>query len=126
MVTENKIKVLVIDDDEIVRLTIESLLAAQNVEIILAEDGEEGIQKAQKFLPDAILLDVMMPRMDGYETCLRLRANPQTAEIPIFMVTALDDRDSRLAGFAAGADDFIAKPYHIEIMTTVLARHVRD
>lgn len=108
---ENKIKVLVIDDDEIVRITIESLLTTQNVEIILAEDGEEGIQKAQKFLPDAILLDVMMPRMDGYETCLRLRANPQTAEIPIFMVTALDDRDSRLAGFAAGADDFIAKPF---------------
>lgn len=107
----DKITVLIIDDDEIVRMTIESLLAAQNVNIILAEDGEEGVKMAQEFLPDAILLDVMMPGMDGYETCRQIRANPHTAEIPIFMVTALDDRDSRLAGFKAGADDFIAKPF---------------
>jgi DNA-binding response OmpR family regulator len=105
------LKLLVIDDDEIVRLTLEGLLAAQDMEVILAEDGRIGLQKAQETRPDAILLDVMMPGMDGYETCRQLRADPALAEIPIIMVTALDDRDSRLTGLAAGADDFLTKPF---------------
>jgi DNA-binding response OmpR family regulator/anti-sigma regulatory factor (Ser/Thr protein kinase) len=105
------ITILIVDDDAIVRYTLESLLSARDVKILFAENGEIGLQKALAFQPDAILLDVMMPGMDGYETCRQIRATPAIAEIPVIMISALDDRNSRLAGLVAGADDFLTKPF---------------
>jgi putative two-component system response regulator len=104
-------KILIVDDDEIVRETLESLLSAEEVDILFAENGEGGLQMAKQHQPDVILLDVMMPGMDGYETCRSIRAIPSLAEIPILMITALDDRESRITGIKAGADDFLNKPF---------------
>ncbi len=106
-----KARILVIDDEAIVRLTVESLLADRNVELIFAENGRQGLELARQSLPDAILLDIMMPDMDGYEVCRRIRAIPELAEVPIIIITALDSRASRLAGLDAGADDFLTKPF---------------
>ncbi len=106
-----KARILVIDDEAIVRLTVESLLADRNVELLFAENGKQGLELARQSLPDAILLDIMMPDMDGYEVCRRIRAIPELAEVPIIIITALDSRASRLAGLDAGADDFLTKPF---------------
>lgn len=106
-----KARILVIDDEAIVRLTVESLLADRNVELLFASNGREGLELARQSLPDAILLDIMMPDMDGYEVCRQVRAIPELAEVPIIIITALDSRASRLAGLDAGADDFLTKPF---------------
>jgi signal transduction histidine kinase len=121
----NKPNLLVIDDDILARETFAALLVDSGYELAYASSGLEGIEKASTLHPEVILLDVMMPGMDGYEVCRRLRANPQLAEVPIIMVTAMDDRDSRLVGLDAGADDFLAKPIdslELEIRLRTLKR----
>lgn len=107
---ETRSSVLVIDDDRNVRETLEALLANQ-YEFFAAANGVDGLDLALQTQPDVILLDVMMPKLDGFEVCRRIRATALLAEIPILMITALDDRDSRLRGLRQGADDFIAKPF---------------
>ena len=113
-------KILIVDDEPIIRTTLESLLFAEDLDLLFAENGAEGVAMAQEHQPDAILLDVMMPGMDGYETCRRIRANPALAETHIIMITALDDRASRMAGLSAGADDFLTKPFDgVEIQVRI-------
>lgn len=106
-------KILVVDDEAIARITIEALLSAEKYTIYFAENGEEGVAIAANIMPDIVLLDVMMPGMNGFETCKKIRSMPKLAEVPILLVTALDDRDSRISGLQAGADDFITKPYDV-------------
>ena len=106
-----KSTILIVDDEQVSRYTVEILLAAEGYNLVFAENGEDGLQKAEELVPDLMLLDVMMPGMDGFEVCQRLRNNKRLAELPIVMVTALDDRDSRLRGIKVGADDFMSKPY---------------
>jgi putative two-component system response regulator len=103
-------KILIIDDEPMVRETLQVLLEDE-FDLHFGENGVEGLAKALEILPDLILLDVMMPGMDGFEVCRRIRAAPQLAEVPIIMITALDDRDSRLEGVRAGVDDFLSKPF---------------
>jgi len=107
----NNNTVLIVDDEEIGRETLGDLLVNHGVQLLFAANGPEALAKAVAFTPDVILLDVMMPGMDGFEVCRRLRADPLLAEVPIIMVTALDDRASRLQGIEAGADDFVSKPF---------------
>jgi two-component system, cell cycle sensor histidine kinase and response regulator CckA len=102
--------VLIVDDEPKGRELLEDLLRPQGYELAFAGDGAEALAKAAEIMPDVILLDVMMPGMDGYEVCKSLRANPLLAEVPVLMLTALDDRDSRLYGLEAGADEFLTKP----------------
>lgn len=103
--------ILIVDDDPGARETLEALLQVEGYQLILVSNGEEAIAQAKQVMPSLILLDVMMPDMDGFEVCRRLRSIPLLAEVPVILVTALDDRDSRLEGIEAGADDFISKPY---------------
>ena len=103
---------ILIVDDEIAGLhTLESILDGQGYQIVMAQNGPEAIEKTRALLPDVILLDVMMPGMDGFEVCRTIRNDPLLAEIPIIMLTALDDRKSLLIGLESGADDYITKPY---------------
>jgi DNA-binding response OmpR family regulator len=104
--------VLIVDDDPAGQMALESLLVGQGYALAIASSGEDAYTKAQALKPDLILLDIMMPGMDGIEVCRLIRANPVLAKVPIIMVTALDDQESRLHGIKAGADDFITKSYH--------------
>jgi uncharacterized domain HDIG len=105
--------VLVIDDDPNVRDILSDLLKRERCVVHTAESGLSGIAAARAELPDLILLDVMMPDLDGFSVCRMLRDDPLTAEVPIIMITALDDRSSRLEGVKAGADEFLSKPVEL-------------
>lgn len=106
-----KASILIVDDKEMSRDTLEALLINEGYDLSFAGGGMEALEKAGEILPDLILLDVMMPGIDGFEVCRRLRSNAVTAEVPVILVTSLDDPDSRMTGIDAGADDFISKPF---------------
>lgn len=103
--------ILIVDDEYSGRETLQSVLEGEGYNLVMAENGPQAIEKAKTIFPDVILLDVMMPGMTGFEVCERIRNDPQVAEIPIIILTALDDRDALLTGLKAGADDFISKPF---------------
>lgn len=103
--------ILIVDDMPAGRDTLEELLLSPEFQLAFASNGPEALALAAALTPDLILLDVMMPGMDGFEVCRRLRADPHLREVPVVMVTALDDRNSRLQGLEAGADDFVSKPF---------------
>ncbi len=102
-------KVLVVDDEEFNRELLEAVLVT-NYDITMACNGEEALEKVSQEPPDIILLDIMMPRMDGYEVCRRLKGKKETELIPVVMVTALREKEDRIKGLEAGADDFLTKP----------------
>lgn len=112
--------ILIVDDEPFGRETLGDLLLTEDYTLAFAANGPEALAKAAELTPDVILLDVMMPGMDGFEVCRRLRADPDLAEVPVIMITALDDRASRLTGIEAGADDFMSKPFdRVELRTRV-------
>ena len=103
-------RVLVVDDLEPNVKLLEAKLTAEYFEVVTGSSGPEAIEVARREQPDIILLDVMMPGMDGYEACRLLKADPLTEHIPVVMVTALDQQSDRIEGLDAGADDFLTKP----------------
>jgi DNA-binding response OmpR family regulator len=105
-------KTLIIDDDVETLKLVGMMLQRQGYGIVAATSGAQGLTLAENELPDIILLDLMMPQMDGYEVARRLRANPETARIPILMFTARSQIEDRVAGFESGADAYIVKPAH--------------
>jgi PAS domain S-box-containing protein len=122
--------ILVIDDDRMTREYLNALLEHDGYSVEMASNGAEGLEMAARLLPDVILLDVIMPGMDGFDVCRQLRTHPLLGEAPIILITALDDRQARLHGFDAGADDFISKPFdrmelRARIRTTVRLNRYR-
>jgi two-component system, sensor histidine kinase and response regulator len=114
--------ILIVDDTPAGRKVLERLLSNAGYRIAVADNGAEALSRAAELIPDLILLDVMMPGMDGFEVCRRLRADMSLSEVPIMFVTALGDRESRLLGIEAGADDFVTKPLdRIELQARVRA-----
>ena len=103
-------RVLVVDDILSNVKLLEAKLTAEYFEVISAFNGQECLAKMEEGAPDIVLLDVMMPGMDGFEVCRRIKSNPKTAHVPVVMVTALDQPSDRVAGLEAGADDFLTKP----------------
>lgn len=105
-------KILIIDDDVDTLRLVGLMLQRQGYQIVAASNGSQGLEKAFEERPDLILLDVMMPDMDGFEVTRRLRKNPATTAIPILMFTAKTQLDDKVAGFEVGADDYLTKPTH--------------
>jgi putative two-component system response regulator len=104
-------RILVVDDHPSSRMTAVALLGVEGYDVIEADCGSSALEAVNRSNPDLILLDVMMPGMDGFEVCRRLKQDEQTRLTPIVFVTALDDRRSRLKGIEAGGDDFLIKPF---------------
>lgn len=102
--------VLIVDDDATARQTVEMLLLRQGYTLAFATNGPEALAKLETLTPDVILLDVMMPGMDGFAVCRQIKAHPIWEHIPVVLVTALDSKDDMVRGLDAGADDFIHKP----------------
>ena len=105
-------KILIIDDDIDTLKLVGMMLQKQGYLIVAANNGTQGLEQAESENPDLILLDVMMPEMDGYEVTRRLRGNPLTSNTPILMFTAKTQLDDKVTGFEAGADDYLTKPTH--------------
>ncbi len=113
-------RVLVVDDVEANVKLLQARLMAEYFEVLTASNGPDALQKCQAGLCDIVLLDVMMPGMDGYEVCHRIKSDPRTAHLPVVIITALDQPEDKLQGLEAGADDFLTKPTHdLSLITRV-------
>ncbi len=115
-------KILLVDDSRVVLRVEQILLSKGPYQLAMASDGVEGLERARADPPDLILMDLMMPRMDGFETVRRLRADEATSRIPVIMVTTLGDARSMEAGFRSGCSDYVTKPFE----ATLLLSKVRD
>jgi CheY-like chemotaxis protein len=105
-------RILIVDDDRHNTETLAIMLGSEDYLISTATNGEDALEQATLKQPDLVLLDIMLPGMDGYEVAARIKSNPATANIPVIMVSALDDRETKLLGLTAGAEDFLSKPVH--------------
>ncbi len=108
---EKKTKILIVDDNVDAVELLEKRLRSEGYDTAEAYDGEEGLKKVVEYNPDLIILDVMMPKLDGYEVCKRLKIDENTRYIPVLMLTAKSDVESKVKGFDIGADDYLPKPF---------------
>jgi two-component system, OmpR family, alkaline phosphatase synthesis response regulator PhoP len=124
-------KILIADDNPQNVELLEAYLAEVDCEIQTAADGEETLQAVARFAPDLVLLDVMMPRLSGFEVCRKLRSDPATRDVTVLMVTALNETSDFERGVQAGTDDFLTKPVNkVELLCRVKSllrvRHLKD
>lgn len=108
------ISILVVEDDEIVAKTIERCLRGGDFRVRLAGSGVEGLRSARREVPNLVILDVIMPGMDGYAVCREMRADPVLADVPILFLTAKSKDEDKITGFTAGADDYLSKPFNVD------------
>ena len=120
----SKGNILVVDDEPAVRLLLRSILAKE-YSVIEAGDGEEAIRTAHMQRPDLILMDIMMPRMDGYVTCSKIKSDPVSREIPIVMLTAVDYELNKKLAREMGADGYITKPFSSQELLAIINRHIK-
>lgn len=106
-------KILLIDDDKAIIELVKINLEIQGHEVLIANDAVTGIAIAKQEIPDLIILDLMMPEVDGFTACQRIRQQESTQQIPILMLTALSRTDDKVSGFNAGADDYLTKPFEL-------------
>ncbi len=107
----NKGKILVVDDEVNITQILQFSIGAEGFEVLTAQNGEDAIEKARREQPDLIILDIMMPKIDGYEACRILKANPLTRNIPVVLLTAKGREIDKRLGFEVGATDYIVKPF---------------
>ena len=119
-------RILIVDDTKANLDLLCELLEAQGYSIAMAPNGDTALRIADRFKPDLILLDVMMPGIDGFEVCRRLKANPQTARIPVIFITAQNETESVVTGFEVGGVDYIAKPFHQEEVRVRVRTHLSN
>jgi len=114
--TMAKPKILVIEDERALTDVLSYNLEREGYEVALAHDGQEGLRKAQMQLPDLILLDLMLPKLDGLQVCRELRAGERTRHVPILMLTAKAEETDQVVGFSMGADDYVTKPFSVKVL----------
>jgi two-component system phosphate regulon response regulator PhoB len=109
-------RILIIEDERGLTDVLGYNLAREGYEVLVAHDGQEGLRKAQMQLPDLVVLDLMLPGMDGLEVCRHLRAGEQTRTVPILMLTAKAEETDQVVGFSMGADDYVTKPFSVKVL----------
>jgi DNA-binding response OmpR family regulator len=119
-------RVLVVDDDPSIRSMLEYALGFEGYEVVSAPDGASAIAHTRTHRPDAIVLDVMMPRMNGYDVAERLRSDPEVGDVPIIMLTARTGDEDVLDGWRAGVDSYLTKPLDLTLLFTELHRVTAD
>ncbi len=113
-------KILIVDDSSTVLLMEKMILSSGPYDVVSARDGQEGLEKARSELPDLILMDVIMPRMDGFEACRRIREEESTRAIPVIMVSTRGEMQSLESGYEAGCSDYVTKPINgLELISKV-------
>ena len=118
-------KILVVDDEPAIVRLMEFILARQGHHMLIAVNGEEALQKTRAHQPDLVLLDIMMPRIDGYEVARLLRADPKTAALPIIMLSAKAQTEDIRRGAEVGVDAYVTKPFSPERLVQVVAEHLQ-
>ncbi len=111
-----KQRILIIEDERDLTDVLSYNLQREGYEVLVAHDGQEGLRKAQMQTPDLILLDLMLPRMDGLEVCRELRAGERTRNVPILMLTAKAEETDQVVGFSMGADDYVTTPFSVKVL----------
>lgn len=117
-------KILIIDDEPGVRQLISDFLRPKGYEMLTAEDGMDGLQKAMRFIPNLILLDIMMPKMDGWQALTKLRLGEKTRNIPVVMLTGRSDTESLLKSGRERALDYFIKPVNLNELSTFIDRYI--
>jgi DNA-binding response OmpR family regulator len=117
--------VLIVDDTPDNLALLSDALDAHGYMVLVALDGQSALNRIQRRRPDLILLDAMMPGLDGFETCRRIKAEPDSADIPVLFMTALTDSEHVVEGFAAGGSDYVTKPIHTDEVLARVAAHLR-
>lgn len=118
-------KILVVDDSPTIRQLIMSMLSEISSDMVEAVDGEDAVRKAHEVQPDIVLLDVVLPKLNGYQVCRQLKSDPETAGIPVIMITRKAKDKDRQWGVEQGADDYITKPFNAGDLLAVVGRHVQ-
>lgn len=118
-------KVLLVDDTKTLLSLVQIYLMGLGIEFAIAADGLEGLEKAKAQKPDLVIADVRMPRMDGFELCAALRADPALCEVPVVLLTSLNDDASRQKGKLVGAAAFLNKPISVDALRAVVTRILR-
>lgn len=118
-------KIMVIDDSQTIRRTAETLLAREGYQVITAQDGFEALSKVADYQPDIIFVDIMMPRLDGYQACALIKANPRFAKTPVIMLSSKDGLFDRARGRIVGSDEYLTKPFTKDELLGAVRAHVR-
>jgi CheY-like chemotaxis protein len=118
-------KILVVDDEPTIVRLMEFILARQGHEMIVAVNGEEALEKIRAQQPDLVLLDIMMPRIDGYEVAQRLRADPATTALPIIMLSAKAQEEDIRRGVEVGVDEYVTKPFSPDHLVHVVSEYLK-
>ena len=123
--TENTAKVMVIDDSQTIRRTAETLLAREGYTVITAQDGFEALSKIADHQPDIIFIDIMMPRLDGYQACALIKGNPRYGRTPIIMLSSKDGLFDRARGRIVGSDEYLTKPFTKDELIGAVRAHIK-
>ena len=119
------LEVMVIDDGNTIRRSAEIFLAQAGCEVVLAEDGSDALAKIADHHPDVIFVDIMMPRLDGYQTCALIKKNPRLSPTPVIMLSSRDGLFDRARGRMAGSDEYLTKPFTKDSLLRAVASHAR-
>lgn len=122
----NSVKVMVIDDSNTIRKSAEIFLVQAGCQVVLAEDGFDALAKIADHQPDLVFCDILMPRLDGYQTCALIKKNPRFASTPVVMLSSKDGLFDRARGRMVGSDEYLTKPFTKDSLLSTVAAHARS